>query len=171
MTTEANSVRIRPLALDDIDDLRELAGTIWRAHYPGIITRAQIEYMLAERYAPDVLRAEIGQDDLWWDLLLDGGVSRGYASYFMTERAGELKLDKLYVHPQCQRRGYGAMMLERVLGHARAVGCTRVILAVNKHNANAIAAYRKWGFAIEQAVVNDIGSGFVMDDFIMTRAP
>jgi len=118
-----------------------------------------------------VLRAELGRDDLWWDLLLDEGGPKGYASYFLTEHAGELKLDKLYVHPQCQRRGYGAMMLERVLARAQSLACARVVLAVNKRNVNAISAYEKWGFRVEQAVVKDIGGGFVMDDFIMVRAP
>ena len=40
-------------------------------------------------------------------------------------------------------------------------------LTVNKYNKNSIAAYRKWGFKIIDSVVTDIGSGFVMDDFIM----
>jgi RimJ/RimL family protein N-acetyltransferase len=60
-------------------------------------------------------------------------------------------------------------MVERVSARARSLGCHRVSLAVNKRNSRAIAAYRKWGFEIEQAVVKDIGDGFVMDDYIMVR--
>jgi ribosomal protein S18 acetylase RimI-like enzyme len=44
------------------------------------------------------------------------------------------------------------------------------VLAVNKHNAQAIAAYRKNGFRVADAVVKDIGGGFVMDDYIMELA-
>ena len=49
--------------------------------------------------------------------------------------------------------------------------CRRLILAVNKHNANAIAAYRRWGFEVERALVTDIGAGFVMDDYLMVVEP
>jgi len=40
---------------------------------------------------------------------------------------------------------------------------------VNKRNAKAIAAYQRNGFVIADSVVTDIGHGFVMDDFIMTK--
>ncbi len=171
MTSERDGVTIRPLSSDEVEAVARLAWLIWHAHYPGIITPAQIEYMLAQRYAADVLRAELGRDDVWWDLLLEHGEPRGYSSCVLTQSPGELKLDKLYVHPDRQRRGFGAMMIERALARARSLGCTRLTLAVNKRNASAIAAYEKCGFQIEQAVVKAIGAGFVMDDFIMVRAP
>ena len=52
---------------------------------------------------------------------------------------------------------------------ARAQGCSRLVLAVNKNNRSAIAAYLKHGFRIADAVVKDIGGGFVMDDYIMVK--
>ena len=164
-------VEIRPLAAGDIESVGELAREIWRAHYPAIISAAQIEYMLDERYAPCVLRAELERPGLWWDLLLVDGAYKAFSSYFLTERAGEMKLDKLYVHPGSQRLGYGGRLIERACARARSQGCARLVLAVNKRNENAIAAYHKHGFVIEQSVVKDIGNGFVMDDYIMVRAP
>jgi len=171
MKTDPPDLLIRALAAGDVDAIAALAATIWRAHYPGIITPAQIEYMLNERYAPAVIRTELARDDVWWEVLLEEGEPKAYASCHLTERPDELKLDKLYVHPDRQRRGYGSMLIERALARARALGRARVILAVNKRNVTAIAAYRKLGFRTEAAVVKDIGAGFVMDDFIMVRAP
>ena len=162
-------VEIGPLAAADIETVGALARAIWRAHYPSIISAAQIEYMLDERYAPCVLRAELGRPGLWWDVLRAGGACQAFSSYFLTEHAGEMKLDKLYVHPESQRRGYGGLLIGRACARAREQGCTRLVLAVNKRNANAIAAYHKHGFVIGQSVVKDIGGGFVMDDYIMVR--
>jgi ribosomal protein S18 acetylase RimI-like enzyme len=150
----------------EIDALCGLAALIWRAHYPAIISAAQIEYMLAQRYAPDVLRAEFARDDVWWDKLTVDGRMRGFCSYFLTQ-GKEMKLDKLYVHPDCQRRGYGRMLMERAAQVAREHRCKALTLAVNKHNVNAIAAYGKQGFEIVESVVKDIGAGFVMDDYLM----
>ncbi len=160
---------IRPLAESDFDALRALAAEIWHDHYTAIIGTAQIQYMLEQRYCPEVLREELGRPGLWWDLLLIDDVPRGFSSCFLTDERGELKLDKLYLHSACQRQGHGERLLERVLERARSLGCDRVSLAVNKRNTSAIAAYRKWGFAIEQSVVKDIGGGFVMDDYVMVR--
>jgi ribosomal protein S18 acetylase RimI-like enzyme len=78
-----------------------------------------------------------------------------------------MKLDKLYVHPAWQRRGYGRMLIDRAVTVARAYGCDALMLAVNKRNDPAITAYRKHGFTIAESVVKDIGGGFVMDDYVM----
>ena len=146
-----------------------LAAEIWHAHYPAIISVAQIEYMLAQRYDPAIVRDELRRGDLWWDQLLVGGRMTGFSSYFRTGNANEMKLDKLYVHHDHHRRGYGGMLLDRVVTIARAYGCETLVLAVNKSNRNAICVYEKHGFEITGKVVKDIGGGFVMDDYLMTR--
>ena len=163
------AVRIAPLAMADVDRLCALAAEIWHAHYPAIISVAQIEYMLKERYAPAVVRAELQRGDLWWDQLLVQNQMTGFASYLLTATAGEMKLDKLYVQQDHQRKGYGGMLLDRAVTIARAYGCGTLALAVNKRNRNAVAAYEKYGFQIADAVVKDIGGGFEMDDFIMRK--
>ena len=50
---------------------------------------------------------------------------------------------------------------------ARQRGCSWLTLAVNRDNHAAIAAYRKWGFEVTATSLREIGSGFVMDDYLM----
>lgn len=170
MVREAKTVvRIAPVAVADSERLIALAGEIWRRHYADIISAAQIEYMLAQRYAPALVRAELERGDVWWDKLLIVEEMAGFASYFLTGVAGEMKIDKLYVHPLHQKQGYGGMLIARITQVARSRGCRRLTLAVNKSNGTAIAAYLKHGFRIADAVVSDIGGGFVMDDYIMEK--
>ena len=165
----ANAAHIEPLAAEDVERLAGLAREIWYAHYSAIISAAQIEYMLGQRYNSDVVIAELRRDGVWWDKLMIAGGMAGFASYFLTGVPDEMKLDKLYVHPRLQRRGYGGMMIARAGAVARSRGCSRLVLAVNKNNRSAIAAYLKHGFRIADAVTKDIGGGFVMDDYIMVK--
>ena len=53
---------------------------------------------------------------------------------------------------------------------AGAHGCDRLVLRVNRHNQQAIDAYLKQGFQVATVVVEDIGGGFLMDDYVMVRA-
>lgn len=161
---------ITPLDEHDVELVAALAREIWRAHYPGIISAAQIEYMLAQRYAPRVIRAELAQPDVWWYKLVERGSLVAYAALQLESAGSALKIDKLYVHPLQQRSGCGGMLLAQAAATARAQGCSELVLAVNRNNAPAIAAYRKHGFAVREAAVNDIGGGFVMDDYIMAKA-
>ncbi len=163
-------VEIRAPRDDEAPQLSALAGEIWRAHYPGIISVAQIEYMLAERYAAAVIRAELNRDDVWWDALFINGQMTGYTAYFFTATPGTVKIDKLYLHPRAQRQGYGGQLMDHVARRMAAQGCTRLTLAVNRHNKTAIEAYRKHGFAIVDTSFKIIGGGFVMDDYIMVKA-
>lgn len=159
---------IAPLTDADVETVAALARAIWRAHYPGIISLAQIEYMLAQRYDPAVIRAELAQADVWWFVLrLDGAI----VAYMALQKARDaaLKIDKLYVHPAAQRRGCGGRLIARAEALARREGCRELELAVNRNNAQAIAAYRKHGFTVREAAVKDIGGGFVMNDYVMVK--
>ncbi len=161
--------RIEPVTEADVAALVALAREIWYAHYPAIIGTAQIEYMLGQRYNVETVHAELRQDNIWWDKLMIGAEMAGFASYCLSPEPGEMKLDKLYVHPRHQRRGYGGMMIARACEVARSRGCGRLALAVNKHNRSAIDAYLKHGFRVADAVVKDIGGDFVMDDYILVK--
>jgi ribosomal protein S18 acetylase RimI-like enzyme len=162
------SVGIEAALPEHLAEIAALAAVIWRAHYPGIISHAQIDYMLAQMYDVEVMQRELKSGAAYDRLLVDGAL-RGFASYGPATHPRELKVHKLYIHPEFQRRAFGAMLLRHVESVARARGFATIILAVNKKNAKAIAAYRKHGFTIRESIVTDIGGGFVMDDYVMVK--
>lgn len=162
------SIAIQPAGPEHLPAVAALADVVWRAHYPGIISVAQIDYMLARMYDLEVMRRELAEGTNY-DLALVADQALGFASYGPVA-ATEMKLHKLYVHPQWQRHGLGSRLLAHVETQARRRGFRTLILAVNRGNHAAIAAYRKNGFAVRESVVSDIGGGFVMDDYLMAKA-
>ena len=163
------NVEIAPLADHDVDALCELASIIWRQHYPPIIGAAQTEYMLAQRYAPSMIRAELAAGNAWWDVLCIEQEMVAFACSFPADAKHEMKLDKLYVHQDFHGRGVGSRLIATAEGAARGQGCSALVLNVNKHNGQAIRAYERNGFTIREAVMVDIGGGFVMDDYVMAK--
>lgn len=160
-------IEIAPLRLDEAEALVALAGRIWRACYPGIITPNQIEYMLAQRYKPGLVRQLLARGDLWLAARIDG-VLVGFAHGHPLED-GDYKLDKLYVDTSWQRHGIGGKLVAEVAARTRQHGFSRLVLRVNRQNQRAIDAYLKHGFTVATLVVENIGEGFVMDDYVMTR--
>ena len=163
----SETLRIVPLEEDDIAAVVALAGVIWRHHYPGIISMEQIDYMLAQRYTPAIILAQMQSGSAWWEQALLGGRMIGFAQYELHGRS--MKLDKLYLHQDFQRQGYGGRMLAHVEDSARRRGAGTVRLNVNKHNLKSIAAYRKNGYEVVETVIVDIGGGYVMDDYVMQK--
>jgi diamine N-acetyltransferase len=163
------AIELKRASRDQLRDVQRLAGVIWRAHYPGIITHDQIDYMLERGYALPVLEGFLDRDDRGLELAMVGGELAGFAAWYVTDDRAVAKLDKLYVLQSRQRLGLGGRLMARVSDFARDAGATRLVLNVNKHNTQAIRAYEKQGFTIREAVVVDIGGGFVMDDYVMAK--
>ena len=149
--------------------LVELAGVIWRQHYPGIISPAQIEYMLGRMYSIETLRKEIQAKGIRFERLLVDDKFVGFASYGPATDPGVMQLHKCYLLPAMHRRGYGSFLLQHCERSVRRLGARRLMLAVNKQNLKAIAAYQRNGFTVRESVITDIGGGFVMDDYLMAK--
>jgi GNAT superfamily N-acetyltransferase len=160
---------ISPVRDADIAPICALAREIWMQHYPGIITVRQIEYMLAQRYSPAEIRGQLRSDDAWWDKLEVRGDLCGFASYELGTEARTMKLDKLYVLQLMRGQGYGAALIDHVATAARRQGMDSLVLQVNKNNHGSVAAYRRAGFAVAKTVKVDIGHGFFMDDYLMSK--
>jgi ribosomal protein S18 acetylase RimI-like enzyme len=158
---------VRRLVAAEIDAVCALARTVWQATYPSLISQAQIDAMLADRYAPVRIREQMDDPRQGWWVARQDQTLVGFAHAILDETV--CKLDKLYVHPAQQRRGIGAALLHAVEDWARRQQAQRLWLQVNRGNTQAIAAYRKYGFRIVESRVFDIGNGFVMDDHVMER--
>ncbi len=161
------NIEIRPITPPDVPAISALAREIWLATYPGIITQAQIDFMLEQRYGHERLYDDLEDAEKWLDQAFLDGRRIGFA--FSEIYKGEFKLDKLYIHPDVQRKGVGGQLIAHVAERARKLDYPCVVLAVNKRNEKAIGSYKKYGFAVREAIVDDIGGGFVMDDYIMEK--
>ncbi len=166
MSATPIEITIRPITPPEVPAIAALAREIWQASYPGIITQEQIDFMLEQRYGHERLYDDLEDADKWLDQALLGERRVGFA--FSELRKGEFKLDKLYIHPDVQRRGVGGQMIEHVAARARKLGYPALVLQVNKRNTKAIASYQKYGFVVRETTVEDLGR-YVMDDFVMEK--
>jgi ribosomal protein S18 acetylase RimI-like enzyme len=158
----------------DYVDLRALADTIWRQHYAAIISAAQIEYMLSGRFSDAALREYAHATNRWLELLRVSGTPVGYCGYELADEYGDenlaaMKLGQLYLLGSHRGMGLGRFMLSHVESRARDLERRVLFLQVNKQNTGAIGFYAAAGYTIAREAVFDIGSGFVMDDYVMEK--
>lgn len=150
--------------------LARLARDIWHAHYPGIISRAQIDYMLAQGYHPDTLAQEQAAG-AHLVIAYRHDTAAGFAGLSLdaTDTPTIAWLDKLYVHARARGTGVGRALHDYACQWARDHGARALRLRVNRHNNVAIAVYQRLGFTIEAEDSKPIGHDFVMDDYIMAQ--
>jgi GNAT superfamily N-acetyltransferase len=160
-------VRIRPASDTELALVSELAGRIWRAHYPSILSKEQIEYMLHWMYDLRQLRRD-AERGVVYELLFEGDRALGFCGYEALH--GELRLHKLYLEVGEHGRGLGTTLLRHIEDEARRRGLSKMVLGVNRYNERAIRAYQRNGYRIREPLKTEIGGGFVMDDWIMEKA-
>ena len=149
---------------EDIDAVARLAREIWQDHYLPIIGQQQIDYMLARFQSTAAITGQIeaGQE---YFLARDQGRDIGYLALHPDADGMGVKISKIYVRRHERGLGVGKAMLAFTEDLCRQRGIGRIWLTVNRDNAGSIAWYEHMGFRNTGPVVQDIGGGFVMDDF------
>ncbi len=149
-----------------IEAVEALAKEIWTEHYIPIIGREQVDYMLSRFQSAQAISEQIANGYLYF-LIREAGQFIGYISVQPKEQ--ELFLSKIYVLSSRRGKGYGRKAVRFVEELAKEKGLGKIVLTVNKNNTLAIKAYEAIGFRKIEALVQDIGSGFVMDDYKMEK--
>jgi N-acetylglutamate synthase-like GNAT family acetyltransferase len=160
---------IRFADIGDISSIQEIAGVTWPNTYVGIISSEQIEYMLGWMYSTEKIKASIEDPDQAFLIIeLDdkmvgfAGIEHRYSEKPIT------RIHKLYVLPETQGTGAGKALFEAVVTQALLNDSEILHLNVNKAN-KAVSFYEYLGFSIYDTEILDIGNGYVMDDYIMTK--
>ena len=151
------------------DELREvsfLAERIWHECFVDIISEEQISYMVERFQSYIAMKEQVSSQGYSYYAVRDEGELCGYIG-MKPEEGSRFFLSKLYLCKDKRNKGIASQMLEKVFSEAKTAGKSSVYLTVNKHNRHAIDVYIKKGFRMVDAVVTDIGGGFVMDDYIM----
>jgi GNAT superfamily N-acetyltransferase len=152
----------------DVGAVADLARRIWSDHYVPIIGQAQVDYMLSRFQSAEAIASQIGDGYLYY-LLLEDDRPAGYFAVLPHEPDGSMLMSKLYVDRPLRGRGLARAAVEHAEALCRQRDISRLWLTVNKNNRDSIAAYERMGFSNVGPTVQDIGAGFVMDDFIMEK--
>ena len=154
----------------DISELQTSARTIWMKCFTNILSHEQIEYMLNWMYSQETIKHEIEYENINYFFILHDKINIGFFSMGpYPDATGRAKLHKIYLYPELHGKGLGSASLLKIFALARQQGYDSICLNVNKNNQSAIKAYERNGFVKEKSVVNDIGNGYVMNDYVMLK--
>jgi diamine N-acetyltransferase len=151
---------------DQIGIVESLAKEIWTEHYLPIIGEEQVDYMLDRFQSRQAISEQI-KSGLLYFLIKEDDAFIGYAG--AQPKNDELFLSKLYIKSSKRGKGYGKKAIQFIEKLAKEKELSKVVLTVNKNNVNTIKAYERIGFRNVGSVLQDIGRGFVMDDYKMEK--
>lgn len=161
MGVQINLVSTAP----EVAIVADLARIIWNEHYVPIIGQAQVDYMLGKYLTQEAISAQIKKEGYEYFLISSAEQPVGYIGIVI--KNNELFLSKLYILSSERGKGFARLGVDYLVAKCRLNNLAFITLTVNKNNLNSIRAYEKMGFEKYGEVVSDIGSGYVMDDFLM----
>lgn len=143
-----------------------LAELIWTEHYTPIIGEQQVAYMLEKFQSAIAIEDQVANGVLYYLISFQDKP----VGYFSVSREEDfLFLSKLYVLRSARAKGLGRAAISYMEDLAKDFDLQRIRLTVNKFNTNSIKAYEKMEFLNVDAIVQDIGNGFVMDDYVLEK--
>lgn len=151
----------------ELEAIESMANIIWHEHYTPIIGQEQVLYMLDKFQSAQSMLAQIHQGYCYFTIFRSEE-KIGYLSY--EKRGDTLFLSKVYLLKKARGKGWGREAFNFVIQKGIESGCRKVSLTVNRFNTNSIKAYEKAGFINMGETVQDIGKGFIMDDYLMEKS-
>ncbi len=149
---------------EQVDIVVNLASEIWTGHYTPIIGPDQVNYMLTNFQSFNAINRQINHEGFSYYLICHQDNPIGY--FAIVQREAALFLSKLYVKSDQRGRGYGRAAIDFIANRARELQLPKISLTVNKYNTASIQFYQKSGFILMGPVVQDIGNGYIMDDYV-----
>ncbi len=153
--------------IQDLETIQEIARTTWFSCYKEILSKEQIEYMLQNMYNDEVLSPSILAGNFY--IIKEDDRAIGFVETLLNYPHECLfRIQKIYILPEYQGKGVGKFAFKNLNFIAEMQHQTGFHLNVNKYNP-ALNFYLKIGFKIIKEEVIDIGSGYVMDDYVLAK--
>jgi len=157
-----------PAEIKDIPVIQGISDIAWPHTFKDLLSPEQIAYMMNMMYSSESLQKQMEEQNHNYLLAKGDDDYMGYLAYEINyNNSGLTKVHKIYILPSAQGKGLGRFFIENVSQISRQHNDKGLSLNVNKYNDRAIAFYRRMGFEIDHKEENDIGNGFIMDDYVM----
>lgn len=148
-----------------IKQISNMAEVIWKEHYKGILSDSQIEFMLHFFQSENAIIEQIKEENYRYFLIKSENKPAGY--FAIVKKENHIFLSKIYILKEFRKKGLATSALQKIQKISKENNFNRIRLNVNKDNTSSIEAYKKLGFKIVDSIMIYIGSGFILNDFIM----
>ncbi len=155
---------------EQIASLCGIAERVWHLTYDNLVPPGQVEYMLDKFQSEHAVKDQMANLNYRYYMITCDGQDAGFIGFSPRyEGREEMFLSKVYLLPEFRGRGAVKAAFALVEEETRKEGLDKIRLTVNKGNTHAVKVYEHYGFRTVEKVETDIGSGFIMDDFIMVK--
>ncbi len=155
---------------NNADEIKKLLNLVWIDTYKDFFLQQTVDYIINESQTVDKFKAEI-QDEKILFLIAKDDENKIVGLATAQKKEDKVFLKRLYINPNCQRKGIGRKLLEGVIDSFKAAN--RIYLEVEKDNIKGSNFYNKYGFKVVRENKYDLNgdkfSTMLMEKVINTK--
>jgi ribosomal protein S18 acetylase RimI-like enzyme len=149
--------------------LADYSRLLWRAAYePHLFPPDVSERLWSRSYSRPALDAAHASGEKTFWVMMEGHRA-GFVAYRLERASHQMRLSKIYLHPDYWGRGLGGWVLQSMTDVGLRSGVRYIDLYVFRRNTRAVRAYQRAGFRIAREELTDLGEGVIYDDFVMVK--
>ena len=152
------NVSVRRWTRADLPTIQRLLLETWLDAYGSFIPREDLVGYLNTQYSQAKLEALFADPDVTGLVAELDAALVGYAKLYHARVEQRLYVHQLYILPARQGLGLGHRLMARAEERARELCADRIWLGVMVKNAQAVAWYKKMGFAVTETAPFVMGS-------------
>ena len=149
---------------EEIKALSALATKIVKEHFDPLIGEAQNDYMISKFQSVSAIREQIAEGYRYY-FVLKNQEQLGFMAFYPKNK--KMYLSKFYVDSKFRGQGIASKMFQFVKEQSIKEKLSAIVLNVNRNNKEVIDIYQHLGFRKIREEKNEIGKGYVMDDFVL----
>lgn len=138
-------IKISNASVGETSEIKRLLNYVWIDTYEKFFSQETIKHITEESQSIDKLKLEIENKNLLF-LVAKDSLDNIVGLATAEEKENKIFLKRLYVHPDCQRKGIGIKLLLNVLKNFK--DKQAIYLEAEKDNIKGINFYKKNGFKI-----------------------
>ncbi len=147
-----------------IQTMSAMASEIVKDYYDDIIGPAMNDYMIPMFQSESAIAGQLNEGYQYY-FAKSNDANIGFFAFY--PRGEALYLSKFYLYGNQRGKGYGHKILDFLIASAKDLGLKAIELNVNRSNPT-VEIYKKMGFVIIREEDNEIGNGFIMDDYVFS---
>lgn len=137
---------IREIQYEDLAAAEELLSYTWADTYASFLSDHIIQKVTELWHNPELLKKQISNPHVHFLIAEDDTGKIIGLSTAIENDEGNIVLGRLYVHPECQRRGVGADLLNQSI--EQYPGAKKIHLEVEESDVKGVNFYKKMGFSV-----------------------
>lgn len=155
--------------IEQIPIIQRLAQECFPVAYVGIHSEEQNLYMMGRMYSTESLVRQMTEDHSCFLLLYVNDEPAGYCAYKPhVAEEGTIYVDKLYLLPSLKGKGYGRLLMEKVMAVAESLHPDGYTLKLDVNRSNSARGfYEHLGFSVVRSWDAPIGNGYFMNGYEM----